>query len=417
MMKKTIISLLLTIGLLPSFGYTAVIKAGRSEVLEISQDSSFLLKGTIKGQTEGYLRLFYLAANGKSVQDSCAIKNGTFEFKGKLTEPVMVYFTGALKSMNYDDPNFGSFYLEPGRLFLTVTAGDFKNLKVIGSKTQDELSALESTKISINKELKPLSDAYQTANNNYIQAMREKRPEPELNELKEKAIAIKEQMNPYYNKISLIDFAFIRSHPNSYHAADLLRRKVSSMPLDSSRKYYDLLAETIKHGGYGKAIANEIKSLQAGSTGSKAMLFSAKDINGEQLNLAEFTGKKYVLLDFWASWCVPCRKGNPHLLSLYSKYKDKGLEIVGVSDDDNKPEAWKKAIQQDGIGVWKHVLRGLKQTAEGYDKSGDLSAPFGIHTLPTKVLIDKNGMIIGRYGGGGEDDEAMNKKLAELFGS
>ncbi|MNE72996.1 Thiol-disulfide oxidoreductase ResA [compost metagenome] len=122
-----------------------------------------------------------------------------------------------------------------------------------------------------------------------------------------------------------------------------------------------------------------------------------------------------MLLDFWASWCAPCRKGNPHLISLYSKYKDKGLEIIGISDDDSNLAAWKKAVEQDKIGIWKHVLRGLKRTSKGYDKSEDISEPYAIHSLPTKILVDKNGVIIGRYGGGGENDEAMDKKLAEIF--
>jgi glutathione peroxidase-family protein len=112
---------------------------------------------------------------------------------------------------------------------------------------------------------------------------------------------------------------------------------------------------------------------------------------------------------------VPCRKGNPHLKDLYHKYKSKGFEIIGISDDDNKPEAWKKAVEKDGIGIWKLVLRGLKRTQNGYDDSGDISHNYGIHTLPTKILIDPKGMIVGRYGGGGEDDNAMDKKLEEIF--
>ncbi|MCK7555659.1 hypothetical protein MKQ70_11790 [Chitinophaga sedimenti] len=74
-------------------------------------------------------------------------------------------------------------------------------------------------------------------------------------------------------------------------------------------------------------------------------------------------------------------------------------------------------MEQDGIGVWKHVLRGLKQVNGQFDRTNDISDSFGIHTLPTKILIDGNGKIIGRYGGGGENDEAMDKKLAEIFGS
>jgi len=157
-----------------------------------------------------------------------------------------------------------------------------------------------------------------------------------------------------------------------------------------------------------------------GVPGTMSSNFSAKDINGVPLSLSDFKGK-YVLLDFWASWCVPCRKGNPHLLKLYSEYKDKGFEIIGISDDDTKPDAWRNAVEKDGIGVWKHVLRGLdiERVKKGDYKNhpGEISdSKYAIASLPTKILIDPTGKIIGRYGGeGGGNDEDMDKKLAEIF--
>jgi thiol-disulfide isomerase/thioredoxin len=398
-----------------SVSQTALLYGQREPVVRSLQQNTFVLKGKIKGQETGMLKLSYPSADGKNVQDSTAIQNGTFEFKGQVSEPVMAYFTGAIKSRGLDDPNTGYFFIEPRQLSMEVTAGDFKNLKLKGSKTQDEITALEMVKAPITKEFKPISEAYQKANEVYIQARKDKKPEAELDALKEKAAAIRDQFEPFNDRKNKIDTEFIKTHPNSYYAAYLLRWKVSSMSLANSTQYYEALSPAIKQSSYGKEIMKEIKSLQGGSPGSMASVFSTPDINGQPLSLADFKGKKYVLLDFWASWCVPCRKGNPHLLGLYSKYKDKGLEIIGVSDDDSNHEAWKKAVEQDNIGVWKHVLRGLKRTATGYDKSADISAPYGIHTLPTKILIDKNGMIVGRYGGGGENDEAMDKKLAEIF--
>jgi thiol-disulfide isomerase/thioredoxin len=398
-MKSYCLTLLLLAGFISAFG----------------QKQDFVLKGKIKGQDSGILKLSYAGADGKQVQDSAAIHNGSFEFEGKLTEPVMAYFTGAVKSRAMDDPNVGYFFLEPGQLTLDVTAGDFKNLKLTGSKTQAESVELEKVKSPVTKEMKPLLDAYDQANNAYMQARTDKKTEAEQDALKEKASDMKDKLDPFYERKSKVDLAFIKTHPDSYYSAYLLRWRVSGMTLAESKMYYEKLSARVKLSSSGKAIQEEIRALEGGSPGSVASVFSVKDINGEQLSLAGFKGKKYVLVDFWASWCVPCRKGNPHLLSLYSKYKAKGLEIVGVSDDDSTPEAWKKAVEKDGIGVWKHVLRGLKRTATGYDTSADISAPYGIHSLPTKVLIDKEGTIIGRYGGGGEGDEAMDKKLAEIF--
>ncbi|TKC63835.1 AhpC/TSA family protein [Pedobacter hiemivivus] len=392
---------------------TLLLLAGIHQVM--AQDGSFTLQGKIKGQSTGILKLSYPTADGGYVQDSTAIQNGKFEFKGKVADPVMAYIMGAVKSQGFDDPNMATFFIEPGKLSMSLTAGDFKNLKLTGSKTHDELVVLNLRKKSQLEQMRVLSAAYDKANMAYIAARKAGKPEGELEVLKEAANVEKDKMDPLREEMDKIDMEYIRTHPDSDYSAYALSWKVSSLPLAESKLLYAKLSDRIKQSSYGKKIADEVKSLEGGSPGSSASVFSSTDINGQPLSLADFKGEKYVLLDFWASWCVPCRKGNPHLLSLYSKYKDKGLEIIGVSDDDSNNEAWKKAVAQDKIGVWKHVLRGLKRTATGYDKTNDITEPYAIHSLPTKILVDKNGMIIGRYGGGGENDEAMDKKLAEIF--
>ena len=142
--------------------------------------------------------------------------------------------------------------------------------------------------------------------------------------------------------------------------------------------------------------------------------FKTTDINGKELTLSMFQGK-YVLLDFWASWCVPCRKGNPHLKELYALYHDKGFEIIGISDDDRDHDAWKNAVSHDGL-PWKHILRGLQFINGQYDRSKDISDGFGIHSLPTALLIDASGKIIGRYGEGLDDRKKLDEQLAKAFG-
>jgi thiol-disulfide isomerase/thioredoxin len=129
--------------------------------------------------------------------------------------------------------------------------------------------------------------------------------------------------------------------------------------------------------------------------------------------LASLVGKKYVLLDFWASWCVPCRQGNPHLKELYQKYKD-DLVVVCVSDDDSAPDKWRAAVEQDGLHDFYHVLRGLKRVpGGGFNRSGDIDELYGIRALPTKILIDNSGTIVARYGSNGA---ALDARLEEIFG-
>jgi thiol-disulfide isomerase/thioredoxin len=141
------------------------------------------------------------------------------------------------------------------------------------------------------------------------------------------------------------------------------------------------------------------------------------DVEGNNIKLADYRGK-YVLLDFWASWCVPCRKGNPHLKELYAQYKDKGFEVIGVSDDDSKPDAWKTAVAKDAL-PWRHVLRGMKMTRDGdklnIDRSKDISAGYNVSSLPTQILIGPDGTIIGRYGEGADEHSALDEKLQTIF--
>ncbi|WEK21629.1 MAG: TlpA disulfide reductase family protein [Candidatus Pedobacter colombiensis] len=358
--------------------------------------SDFSIAGKITGKRTGFVYLFYPVGEGFKA-DSAAIRNGTFLFKGRLAEPVMGHVAAARNIRDNDDPNTAEIFIGPGKMNLTVTYGAFKKVVLKGSLSNDEYAELTLEKESIRKEMEPLSRAYRNEKDH------------------EKAAAIKEQFGPFNARMDKIDWTFINTHPDSYVSAFLMRFKMGSLSIADAKAIYNAWTEKIRNSTSGKEIYREITELESGSPGSTAKVFSATDINGEKLSLSDFKGKKYVLIDFWASWCVPCRKGNPHLLSLYGKYKGKGLEIIGVAGDDSNPEAWKKAVEKDQIGVWKHVLSGLKMTDKGFDSSNDITKGYGIHSLPTKILIDKEGIIIGRYGGGGENDEAMDKKMAEIF--
>ena len=380
-----------------------------------AQSTPFLIKGTITGKTDDYIYLSYATGAGDAyATDSTMIKNGRFSFTGKLSNPVQAYIVMDKKSTPYG--KFAELFIVPGNMELSINYKTFpEGLVLKGSPVQKEMDALTKARGPVMKQIKPLREAYDKANNAYIAAMRAKKDSAILAPLKEAVNAAKDAMESYQEQLSTIDREFMDKHPQSLVTASLLRFRISEMPLEEAEKRYNDLSEEVKRGSLGQTIKKEVDGLRKGSPGATAYQFASTEINGSKLSLADYKGK-YVLVDFWASWCVPCRKGNPHLLSLYAKYKDKGLEIIGVSDDDGNPEAWRKAVEKDKIGVWKHILRGLKHGPNGtFDRSEDISDQFGIHSLPTKILIDPKGVIIGRYGGGGENDEAMDKKMAEIF--
>lgn len=201
---------------------------------------------------------------------------------------------------------------------------------------------------------------------------------------------------------------------DSYVSAFLLTLYKTRWPLDSVRLLYDRITYKIEESYYEKQVAQSIKDVDNNSPGQIAKPFTATDITGTSIVLSDFKCK-YVLLDFWASGCVPCRQGNPHLIELFKQYHDIGLNIIGVSDDDNV-ERRKTAIQKDQAGIWYNILSKNKMNSNNGKLyvSQPISKKFGIHVLPTKILIDKNGVIIGRYEGT-EEEPSLDKKLSEIF--
>lgn len=358
------------------------------------QSDQFVIKGKITGQEYSHVYLSYVNSDGKGVKDSSAINNGSFEFKGKIVEPTMATLNGKMQTRSVGDPNYTNFFLEPGAMTIAVEDKNFKNAKYTGSKTQEGYQSLTTAKSRVEEKYRKQLDSLRTERDH------------------EKNAEIRERLAPYFAEMDQQDYIFFDKNPQSYVTVYMMRFHVGDLTLDSMKLFYNRLGTALQQTQYGKNIAEEIEKLRNGSPGSVAKDFATVDINGNNLKLSDYKGK-YVLLDFWASWCVPCRKGNPHLKELYAKYKDKGIEFVGIADDDRAEDKWKEAVAKDGIGIWKHVRRGLKYANGTYDRSSDISENFGIHTLPTKILIDKNGMIIGRYG---EQEEGLNRKLKEIFG-
>ena len=315
-----------------------------------------------------------------------------------------------------DEKHSTAIFLEPAAMTIGIPAGNFEKSVVTGSKTQQENEALKRMQEPLNREMEPLERVYAKASEKYLAAVKAHKDEATLDTLKYRAAAIHDQFDPYQARRAQIDYAFFALHPQSYVTAFTLRFHTAELSLDSLRLFYQRLGPVVQASSPGKKIAEELENLQAGWPGSMAKDFSVPELNGGTLTLSDLKGR-YVLIDFWASWCVPCRKGMPHIKELYARYKDKGLEVIGVSDDDRDSAAWKKAVEKDGTGVWHNVLRGFDyQKMKKKEKNDrDISEKFGIHSLPTKILIDKDGRIIGRYGSSDEEAEALNKKLAAIL--
>ena len=224
-------------------------------------------------------------------------------------------------------------------------------------------------------------------------------------------------MEPLQKIMSERQKEYVEKHPSTALTAYFMRFETGRMSLEKMKEAYNNYDETAKQTATAKEMAQEIATLERVAPGNPAPELAKNDfVTGKPFALSSLKGK-VVLLDFWASWCKPCRASNPHVKALYEKYKKKGFDVVYVADNDSNPDQALKAIDEDGIKKYHHLLRGLKQLKDangkmmGYDTNEDVSKLYAVHYLPTKYLIDREGNIIGKV-----DDDTLDAKLKEIFG-
>lgn len=371
-----------------------------------AQDKQFVLDGTITNASVKILYLRYVDYSGKDVLDSAQIQKSAFSFKGKINQPTRAIFKTSRKPVSDIDPNFIAFYLEPKNVKVQVVYNHFKDINVSGSKTQSEANLLVNQVTPFSNECKILSDSLAQLTQHNSKGISQ-----EI--LQSKTDRINQQIQKAAGNIQSAAYQFIKNHPNSWVSTYELASYRNHWPIDSVQYLFNRLSPELQKSLEGQKVADKIALVEQAksSIGLPACRFSTTDLTGQSISLTDFKGR-YVLLDFWGSWCVPCRAGNPHLLDLYEKYKEKGIEFVGIACSDT-PEAWRKAIEKDRIGVWRHISdTELKvDNVRGQDKS--ISKQYAIDSYPTKILIDPKGFIIGRYQWG--DEQQMDEKFKKLF--
>lgn len=333
------------------------------------------ITGDITGLKDSVVYLSTPVADSAKT-DTIRIKDGKFTWTGKVTEPVKAY-------LMFPD-RYVDFFLENADIHISGHADSLSNLKVTGSASQDEFVAYETSLKSITDQEGALYQKYdEVKDNDTAKAALEAK----LDELR------KQRRGKTMN--------YITSHPKS----PVSLAKLADMAVMGDYKELDSLYQKLdpaaQQTATGQRLAARLAILQKSAIGQPMIDFTQADVNGKPVKLSDFKGK-YVLLDFWASWCGPCRGENPNVLKAYNAYKDKNFTVVGVSLDESA-EKWNQAIKEDGM-PWMQLsdLKGFRN---------EVASQYGIQAIPSSFLLNPEGIIIAKDLRG----EALHKKLAEVL--
>lgn len=372
-----------------------------------SKEPGYVIKGQA-GDLDGKAVLAYELPDGTPFSDTVAMSKGHFSFKGVVPDVVM----GAVTLLPAgEDPLQARLYVENCPIAMNINTDKVVDYGRYGGKVLSDVVIAGSP------------------NNAFTEAMNEVRKtvgqRPEFQELaaameeveamgyadmaayQQKQAEIQtrfaDQLRDYYDAVEEETNKCIAAHPDVEASAYMFNIYASELPIDEYEAAFNNYSEKVRNSFLAQGAREELAARKATQPGALAPDFTLNDPEGNPVTLSSLRGQ-YVLVDFWASWCKPCRAGVPAMKALYAKYHPKGLEIIGVSDDDNH-DAWKNAIEQDQT-PWIHVVDEFPIA----NKPARVGQLWGVHYIPSYFLLDKEGKVIGKM-----DHDALEAKLAELL--
>ncbi|MDR6782136.1 peroxiredoxin [Pedobacter africanus] len=365
-------------------------------VIASAQSPAFTLKGKISGLNAPAKAFLTYRMDGKNVMDSVPVNNGIFQFTGNVASPVSARLILDHKGVGLGklgrSADMLSLYVDNGTI--SVDAADsVKKAKISGSKINQEALAYNAFIGGPDKLMKAIDTEYGAASE-------EKRNDPEFKK------SLQERYGKAAAEKKALQSKFIKENPSSYFSLVALTETAgSSIDVTKVEPVFKGLSDGLRKSAAGLAFAKQIEAARATSVGAMAPEFTQNDVNDKPVSLASFKGK-YVLIDFWASWCGPCRAENPNVVSAFNQYKGKNFTVLGISlDNPGKKDAWLAAIEKDQL-AWTQL-----SDLNGWNNA--VAKQYGIRSIPQNLLIDPNGKIIAKNLRG----EELHKSLKEILGA
>lgn len=351
------------------------------------KDNEFLISGTANGVENGKKVFVEIQTEtGSLAKDTAFVKDGKFELKG-ITEGIDVGFI-RIENEELNLP----IILEEGEIEINIIKDSIHKSTLGGTPNNKKFHTFNlETRLISEKVMK-----FEKDNGPIMQKAQMERDTVTINKLMKEYSKFQNEMNDYSKK-------FIKENPDAFLSVLLLENFLMRQYLtpEEVKGYYEKLDKNLLETKSAKKIKSSLESLSAIVVGKKAPDFSAPSPDGKTISLKESLGK-ITIIDFWSSWCGPCRKENPNVVALYNEFHPKGLNIIGVSLDKDAAK-WKEAIAKDGL-VWPHISN-LKFWDEPIAKL------YNVQSIPATFLVDAKGNIIAKDLRG----DALYAKVKELL--
>ena len=352
------------------------------------KDNEFIISGEAAGVENGKKVFVEIQTEtGSLAKDTAIVTDGKFELKG-FTEGIDLGFI-RIENEQINLP----LILEEGKIEINIVKDSLHKSTLGGTPNNDKFQKFNTESRAISEKVAK----FEKDNGPEMQKAQMSNDTVTINKLLKEYKKFQNEMNDYSKK-------FIKENPDAYLSVLLLENFLMRQYLtpEEIKSYFEGLDKDVKETKSGKKIKTALDSMSAIVIGKPAPNFSAPSPEGKTISLKESLGK-VTIIDFWASWCGPCRAENPNVVALYNEFHPQGLNIIGVSLDKDAAK-WKEAIAKDGL-IWPHVSN-LKFWEDPIAKQ------YNVQSIPATFILDEKGNIVAKDLRG----EELRAKVAALLG-